>query len=166
VIAIILKIAPWLMRAAPLLGLIKGKAKLIMGVISILSMLGGFWYVKSLQNTVSELEGNAILYVDQIEECQNANSNNVGKILELQFINSSLAMAVEVSSEVREAAADKAWWRERDANREILRTGIELEVLRDANPTCKQLSKIDMAVACPLVVKRLREQAAKADRQD
>lgn len=165
-LGIILKIAPWLMRAAPLLSVVKGKAKLIMGVISILSMLGGYWYVKNLQNTVSELEGSAILYVSQIEECQAANAGNQARILELTAINSSLAKAVEVSDDVRREAMNRAWWRERDANRELLRTGMELEVLRDANPSCKQLSEIDMGAYCPAIVQRLREQASKADRQD
>jgi len=161
--AIFLNIVPWVLKAAPFL---KGRGKLIMAGIAVLSLLGGFWYVKNLQNNVSELEGNLILMEGQVEQCQSVNGENQSVITRLRGINFSLARAAEVGEDVRRAAALAATQRDREASRQMLRTVRELEELRDANPTCDQLSKIDMGAACPLVVERLRQSAAEADSQD
>jgi len=163
--ALILKLAPWLMKAAPLLGMAKGKAKLIGSILTVLSVLGTYWYINALQNDVSELEGQAILYVEQILECQAANSSMVDSILELRDANSSLAESIEVTAEAREQAAREAYRRDQLAHAALLVTKQELEDLRNANPTCQQLSQIDMGIACPAVIERLRN-AADPDYED
>ena len=161
--AIFMNVVPWVLKAAPFL---KGKGKLVMAGIVVLSLLGGFWYVKNLQNNVSELEGNLMLMEDQVEQCQIVNGENQSVITRLRGINFGLARAAEVSEDVRRAAALTAIQRDREASREMLRTVRELEELRDANPTCDQLSKIDMGTACPLIVERLRQSAAETNSQD
>lgn len=158
-IGIILKLIPWIMRAAPLLGMMKGKAKLIGAVISVLSVLGTYLFINGLQNDISELEGQAILYVNQITECQTVNAENWGTILELEAANSSLAESIEVTAEMREAAAREALDRDQRSLQTLLRTKQELEDLRNANPTCQQLSQIDMGIACPAIIERLRNAA-------
>lgn len=157
--ALILKIAPWVMKAAPLLGMAKGKAKLIGGIVTVLSILGSYWYVNGLKNDIVELETAVIALTGQLEGCQSANTKNWSTILELKAANSSLAMTIEVSAEMRESAAREAYDRDQRAARNLIRTKQELKDLRNANPTCEQLTKIDMAIACPAVVERLRDLA-------
>ena len=164
-IALILKLAPWLMKAAPALGMVKGKAKLIGAIITLLSVLGTYWYIGALKNDISELEGTVILITDQLVECQDANNSMLYTISELRAANSSLAESIEVSAEVRAQAAREAYRRDQLAHAALLATKQELEDLRNANPTCYQLSQIDMGIACPAVVERLRN-AADPDYED
>ena len=158
-LAAILRLAPWLMKAGPFIGILKGNAKLVVSVISILSVFGTYWYITHLQNDISELEGQAILYVSQIQQCQTANNENMTAIRALQAANTSLIDKVAVSDEVRENAAREAAERDRAAAAALRNTTRELEELRNANPSCSDLSSIDMGVVCTLVVDRLREKA-------
>lgn len=164
-----LKFLPWLTKAAPLFGLIKGKAKLIVPILSLVCLLGTWAYINGLKNDLSERDGTIILMQSDIDERAEVNVNNVDTITKLRAANWDLARAAEVSEETRAAAADKARERDRNARLTLTRTARELQELRDANPTCDQISKIDVGAACPLIIQRLRDSersASEANRDD
>jgi hypothetical protein len=159
-IGFILSIAPWLLKAAPVLEMIKGKSKIIGIVLAGITILGFYLYVNGLQNRVEELVAAEVAYVAQAQQCQATNDSNQSAILELRAANTSLAAAIEVSENKRWEAIQLANARMAKADAALDDTLNELERLRHANPTCEELSNIDMGVACPLVIERLREHAA------
>jgi len=158
-----MKLSPAL---APALGLIKGKRKIISLGASVLFALGTVWYISHLKGNIEELEQNAALRVSQVEQCQSVNDENVAAIAVLEGANASLVKAVQVTSEARSEAAAAARERNRLADARIANTISEMEKLRNANPSCDQLAKIDMGAVCPLVVDRMRDAANAADSQD
>lgn len=163
---IILRALPWLMKAAPLLGLLKSNAKVLGLVVSIAVPLGMGIYINMLKKDISELEGQGILYESQLDQAAEVNLGNVDTIGKLRDANQSLADAVRVTDEVLTRATNEAILRTAHANQRTENALLELEELRNANPTCEQVANIDLGAACPLVTERLRKAADEAASQD
>ncbi len=148
------------------MGVLKSNSKMTGIVLSLVATLGMGIYIKMLQNDRDELEGRAILYISQLDQAAEVNANNAGTITKLRLANKSLADAIRITDEVRNAAAAAAVIRAAEANARTANALDELEELRNANPTCEQVSNIDLGAACPLVVERLRRSADEAASQD
>ena len=159
-IGILLRYLPWLAKTAPFFAFLKGRAKLIGLILSAASLLGIYLHTQSLQNKVELLETQSALYSGQLLQCQTTNASNQNAILELRSANTQLAAAIEISEDKRWAAIQEAIRRDKMADQAIRETLTELERLRNADPTCEELANIDMGVACPLVIERLRQHAA------
>ena len=157
---LLLKVGPWLLRVAPWLSRLKGKGSLIVGAVSVLSILGTVLYITVLNHKIDDLTVSGDLVSYQLSQCQSVNGSNSVTISELRTANEDLARALTVSDEERVAAIKEAAERDAQAASALNYSLIELERLRNANPTCEQLSKIDIGTACPLVIDRLREHAA------
>ena len=142
----VLKLLPWLGRLSPIL---KGNWKAISFVLTAVAIASTYLWIGHLNKVIDELESQAVLY-------QQANKENVATIETLEGANKSLAEAVRITDEVRDAAEEKARERASQAASELSDTISELEDLRNANPTCEQLSDLDVGAACPLVVERMR----------
>ena len=155
-IGLALKALPLLAKVTPFLGILKTKAKLIGVVVSILSVL---WIVH-LNNKIDRLHEDKTVLEGQVTECLEANETNLVTINELWSANEAFALSLEISEEERIEAVSAAAAREARSAIRLDNTLSEMEKIRNANPTCKQLSEIDMGSACPLVVERLRQHAA------
>lgn len=165
-LGLVLRFAPWLMKAAPLAGLIKGKAKLIGVVASAVFAIGTFLWIGHLNNKIDDLHADVISYQNRAEAAEEANATNQGTITSLRAANESLATAMFISEEERAKAFAAAIERDARAAVRLDNTLSEMEGLRNANPTCKELSEIDMGAVCPLVVEQLRKHAAGTTDQD
>lgn len=158
-LGIILRIAPWLLKAAPLLSLVKSKAKIVVSVLTLVSLLGTYLYIGHLKNKIETLTANSAVYQGQVLQCQEVNRENLVTIDVLTGANESFATALVVSAEERARAAKEAEEREARGAEQLDDTLTEMEGLRNASPTCKELSEIDMGAVCPLVVDSLRKHA-------
>jgi hypothetical protein len=148
----IVKALPWVTRVAPFLGLIKTKAKIITSVLSVVAMVATYLWIGHLNNTIDRLEADATVF-------ELVNQDNLATINSLEGANKSLADAIRITDEVRDAAEEKARQRAAQAASQLNNTLTELEDLRNANPTCDQLANMDLGSACPLVTDRMRDAA-------
>ncbi len=144
-----------LLRFLPLLKVAK---PYLIGVVA-LSVLGVFGYVKVLKNNVSELEGQVILYEDQLDRAVSANEGNLDTIETLTSANESLSKAIKVAEDVRVEAILAAAARELKARLTLDDTLQTLEELQNESPSCNEIMQIDIGAACPLSFEFLRKRA-------
>lgn len=157
---------PWLARLSPALVLIKGNWKLISSVLTLATIVATYLWIGHLNNQIDEAEGNLMLVQDQLITCQMANDDQMQVITYLTDANDDLAALIRVSHADQRIAELEARERASQAASRLDITLTELEDLRNANPSCAELSKIDIGAACPAVVQRLRSIAAEANRQN
>jgi hypothetical protein len=149
----LLKLLPFLGRIVPFLGLLKDNWKLVSAGLTVLSILATMWYINHLNDKIDE-------YSAAVTTCVEANASNQSTIKALKAANVKLAESVMVSADLRFAAAAEAKEREARAAAQLGDTIDELRKLRNEDPTCEEISKIDLGAVCPLAVERLREHAA------
>lgn len=154
------------MKAAPFFTLIKGKAKLIGGALTLLSVVGTYLWIGHLNNKIEALEDDVLVYQTRANIAAAVNVTNQDTITSLRAANESFATALVVREDERIKAIKEAAERDARANAQLDSTLTEMERLRNANPTCEQLSQVDMGAVCPLVVERLRQHAAGTIDQD
>lgn len=155
------------LRFLPFLGKISPKHFKLIGIgIGVLAMALLWWRIEWLKGKVETLEAQATILTYERDAAQDANDSNQRTITSLKAANESLAQAVVVNTDVRDAAAEKARQRAIQAARDNAALSSELEDLRNANPSCEELASIDMGAVCPLVVERMRQHAAKASGQN
>ena len=149
---LIAKALPWLARVGPFFRLIRANAKIISFVLLMAIMAGLYLWVGHLNKTIDRLKAD-------VQLCLLVNDDNLITISTLEGANKSLADAIRITDEVRDAAEERARQRAADASTQLNNTLTELEELRNANPTCAQLANIDLGAACPLVTERMRNAA-------
>lgn len=162
----ILKALPWLARLSPALALVKGNWKIVSSVLTLVTMVAIYLWIGHLNNQIDEAEGNLMLVQDQLIACQMANDDQMQAIVLLVDANDDLAELIRVSHADQRIAEFEARERASQAASELRTTLQDLEELRNANPSCAELSQIDIGAVCPLVVERLRGIAAEANRQN
>lgn len=154
-IALLTKL-PYLAKVLPYLK----SWKVVLGIVLVVALGANWLYISHLHSEVDDLTEAKAMLTRTLDECIRANGKNMTTIGELRDANEALAQSVVSSEEERIAAIRAAAERERRAALQLDNTLDEIERLRNANPTCDQLSKIDIGAACPAVVDRLREHAA------
>ena len=135
------------------------KPKVIGGLLLVAAVTANFWYIKSLQAENLELTERRALLASFYDQCQTANVRNQNAVSLLKRANESLATAITVHEDEKIRAIQEAADREALAALRLDDTIDEMERLRNANPTCEQLSQVDMGAACPAIVGRLRQHA-------
>lgn len=158
-----LRLFPWLARLGPFVTLLKGNWKIVSFVLTAVSIVGTYLWIGHLNNKVDEAEGNLMLVQDQLITCQMANDDQMQVITYLTDANDDLAALIRVSHADQRIAELEARERASQAASELTETLQELEDLRNENPSCKELSAIDIGAVCPAVVRKLRDIAAEAN---
>ena len=134
--------------------------KLWDGLAILAAVLGAYWYVTGLQGKIVDLKDEKRMYMEWYQKAADANATNIEAVGLLKGANEALAKSVIASEEERIAAIIESAERELKAKLALNDTLDTLEDLRNETPTCAEISKIDMGLACPLVTDRLREHAA------
>ena len=134
--------------------------KLWYGLAILAAVLGAYFYVTGLQGKIVELRDEKRMYMEWYQIAADANATNIEAVGLLKGANEALAKSVMASEEETIAAIEEAAARELRARLQLDETLDELEELRNESPECEAISKIDLGIACPLSVERLRQHAA------
>lgn len=157
----LLKYLPWLARFAPAVQFVKGNVRLIFVAILVIAALLVGWRISHLKGDLRDANDQVATLSSQLEEARSANASNQTTISEMESAILDLRRAVEISREESLRLEADAAAKERANQEELARTITELQALRNEEPSCEAISKLDIGAACPAAVQRLREQAAR-----
>jgi len=150
----------FLLKLLPSAGVFLSKNwKLVLAGLAVAAVMGNFWYIDSLQDSLAAQKARTQKIAGFWDECSRSNAINQESIGLLRRANKDLAKAVVVTESTLMDSLQEAQEREMRATTrlgDILET---LEELQNENPTCAEISRIDLGAVCPLSTERLREHA-------